>query len=185
MVTMLNPRQAKPHSEGVAVPNNFKSDDGQPLEFAPAPNLAQIGRWLIDECDEFEPLANFEITYLWKKEGGTPGGRPLLGKASKTSGEVRYFAESDFIIWLAADHCRAFGLSGEQFERVMFHQLMHCEIDLDGDVPKPKIRPHDVEMFIPELERYGPWTKELELLTNAAKQRTLPFAEPIPFRSRL
>jgi len=109
---------------------------------------------------------NYQIEYFWKQKGGMKGERPILGVAKKASAIIRHLTEADFVIEMAADHCRA--LANYEFEAALFHQLMHLgerEIeDTDADVAARRIpitRPHELEMFEAEITRYGLWSMSL------------------------
>lgn len=155
----------------IRVPSEI-SFSGQ--DFQPAPQIQDLAESLITRYPELANLEEARITYLWAREGGKTRGRSTLGKCIKASGLPKYFTEADYIIWLAADHCRAFGLSQQQIEALTFHELLHAQLDDSGEDPAWKVRPHDVEMFNEELLRYGAWTSELKSAKDAFEQSPLP-----------
>lgn len=143
--------------------------------FAEASTVAEIaGALLGRHGDRFGALRDLEISYLWKREGGKAGGKPTLGACVKTSGLALYFGRADFVIWLAADHCQAAGLSAWQYEALVYHQLAHAGVDKKG---KPTLYPHDFEGFRAELDQYGAWSQDLELMAR--------YTQPALFEARL
>lgn len=113
----------------------------------------------------FKHLADASISYLWKREGGSGGGKATLGKCIKMSGLARHYAKCDFTIWLAADHCRDLQFDALQLEALLFHELLHIgvEVNKDGQT-KLVIQPHDLEVFLAEIQAYGCWTSDLKRL---------------------
>ena len=150
------------------------NDNEQQDDYLPAHDVADVGARLIATCHELAHLHTARITYLWKREGGKSGGKLTLGKCKAVSGLERYWSESDFVIWLAADHAQTFNLDQRQIEALIFHELMHA--DIDDETARPKVRPHDVEAFVPEIERYGLWTSDLKDAGDAMRQAALPMA---------
>lgn len=151
----------------------FVDEEGRALDYLPAGDLEEIADLLIAaHADILHPLTDWRIKYLWRKEGGATNGAAVLGKCQKASGLVRYWADADFVIWLAADHLRDNRFTRYQVESLLFHELMHVEIDIaDG---KAGLRPHDAELFVEELIRYGLWAPDLRRVADAVRQ--LPLA---------
>lgn len=168
-------------TERIFIPTDadFPTDDSdRQAEYLPANDIADIGARLIATCEELAHLHTATINYVWKREGGKSGGKCVLGKCTALSGYARFLSEADFLIWLAADHAREFGMTTAQLEALTYHELMHADVDPDN--AKPKVRPHDVEMFVSEVERYGLWTSDLKDASDAMRQATLPMGL-VPF----
>lgn len=90
----------------VPPPDLFEQNDSR---FIAAPDLSVIAAALRKaDPDHFHHLASFEIAFLWKASGGGSRGKTTLGRTSKPSGLLHYFADADFVIWLAPDHLRDF-----------------------------------------------------------------------------
>lgn len=162
--------QRRAHVPGDA---QFKDDD----DFLESEALAQIGEALIDHWPELRFLQDAEIAYRWKRKGGKSGGRLTLGKCQKTSGALKHFAGVDFLVWIAADHARTYGLTNFQLEALVYHELKHASFEEDEDENSPTygtvkftIRGHDDELFWDELRRYGAWKPELERTGEAYEQ---------------
>lgn len=164
------------HTDTITIPG--EDDFFEEEEYRASPELTDLGRRLIESCEELAHLGRTPINYVWRKEGGETAGKAVLGKCTKLSGYARYLSEADFLIALSADHCRTFGLTTRQIEALMFHELLHATHDVKTG--KPKIRPHDVEAFLPEIARYGLWTSELKETSDVMRQATLPIGL-VPF----
>jgi hypothetical protein len=142
-------------------------------DFRDAPELAEIGAMLIDRHAElFDHINQYGIIvkYLWKQKGGAKAGNPTLGKCAKLSGATRYFAESDFLIWLAADHHTTFSATNRQVEAVIFHELKHVGAEIDEDTGELKgftTVGHELEIFKDEIDVYGLWRLEMQPIARA------------------
>lgn len=147
-------------------------DDG---EFAVSSALAARARVLISRHpDHLDHLNSLSVVYLWKKQGGKSKGRVVYGKCSKPSGLLKHFAETQFVIWLAADHCRAAGFDDRQLEALLFHEMLHTglsEVDENtGRGGGPTLVPHELEVFRAEVEIYGLWAPDLKSVGPAFHQ---------------
>lgn len=138
-------------------------------EWAESSALEELAEDLIAKWPELRFLDGYRIRVLWKENGGDSRGRLTLGKCSKPSGVARYFALCDWVIWLAADHCREMKFTDEQIEALLYHELKHCV--LVGKDQKPGIRGHDWEVFGDELHRYGFWNDGRSALKRAVQGR--------------
>lgn len=143
-------------------------------DFLPTPDLQDIAQVLIDRCTEFEHLLGQKIIYLWRREGGEQQGLATMGKCQKTSGLIKHFAESEWVIWLAADHVNSYSLMRGQVEALLHHELCHAGemIDKEGN-KKAKVIGHDFDGFIANVRRYGAWNENLKLCRNAWEQLSL------------
>lgn len=143
-------------------------------DYCEAPELAQQATALINLHDSFVSLANVNITYLWKKEGGHAKGKKRLGCTTKTTNLLGHFSKVDVVIWLAADHLAPDGsgiTSRKRTEACLYHELCHVLADEDeaGEL-KISLSPHDFEGFASELEFYGTWRSDLQVAEAAFKQ---------------
>jgi hypothetical protein len=133
------------------------------VDFAPAADLEKIADALISsDLAKFGHLRDVTVIYLWKASGGKSAGKLVLGKCQKASGLVAHFSEADWVIWLAADHCRDLGMSRWQVEAAVYHELNHAGADVD--TREPTVYPHDAEMFRAEIESYGLWKSDLRFV---------------------
>lgn len=129
--------------------------------------LTRLTRTLIATAPHFAWLRGWEeqIAVLWKRKGGTSGGKDVLGKCQPLSGTAKHFAGKRYLIWLAADTCRKARLTEQQLEAAVYHELCHLapgDIDEDtGEELPPKAVGHGWEGFSAELARYGAWQADL------------------------
>lgn len=136
-------------------------------EWVESEELRELAEELIGRWPELSFLAGFEIRVLWKAEGGASRGRLLYGKCAKPSGMTKYFALCDWVIWLAADNCRASLFDDRQIEALLYHELKHCAVV--GKDAKPGTVGHDFEVFADELRRYGFWNDGRKALGRAVQ----------------
>ncbi|MGN6811021.1 MAG: putative metallopeptidase [Thermomicrobiales bacterium] len=138
-----------------------------------APDLARIAGDLIAEFaeEEFRHLADVPIAYLWKREGGASGGLATYGKCSRRSGPARYDSQRHFLIWAAADHCRADGFTHRQMRALVYHELSPIGCDLATG--KLMVVGHDATVFYQELRRFGAWMPNLRTVGDVFEQLRL------------
>jgi hypothetical protein len=139
-------------------------------EYLEAPELEKIAGKIIEVHVGFSYLTELRVVYLWKEKGGTRLGKATLGKCQRPQGLLAKFCPADFIIWLGADHHRAFRSTRYQVEATVFHEM--CHTGEDGD-EEPVMEPHDYEGFVREVELYGLWRADLEKAHGAFKQLRL------------
>ncbi len=148
-------------------------DLGQPdRDFVVARYVERVAAALIARHQgRFRHLRDRKIEYLWRREGGQSKGKATLGRCERPGKLPKYYSEADFIVWLAADNCRAARLDAFQIEALICHELLHA-----GETEKGKttIAPHDFEGFIFEIEHYGLWMRDLEPLGRAVQGLQLP-----------
>lgn len=130
-----------------------------------APEIEAVAIELMQDHDDISWLQGYEIAYLWKALGGRSGGRAKLGACHLASGLVKHFSQVDWIIWIAADY--AVHLTPYQIEALVYHELLHCDVDIHGD---PAIQGHDIEAFTMEVLNYGVWKGDLFTLAAAFRQ---------------
>lgn len=152
----------------------FASEDDSELDFIKASDLETIGHRLIGEYEEFTHLRHLAVVFLWKREGGEKHGQAVLGKCTKPNGMVKHFSNADWVVWVAADHCRNYGLTDTQIEAICHHELLHAseKTDKNGNI-KPAVRGHDWEGFSQNVQRYGLWQENLKLAAQAFEQGRL------------
>lgn len=142
-------------------------------DFVDALDLARIASDLIEEFaeEEFRHLVDVPIAYLWKREGGSAGGLATYGKCSRLSGPARYYSQRHFLVWAAADHCRANGFTHRQMRALVYHELSHIGCDLATG--KLMVVGHDATVFYQELRRFGAWMPNLRTLGDVFEQLRL------------
>ena len=154
-------------------------------DFQEASELAEIGRELIATCDEFERIrwaikeTELQILYRWRKKAAKQNDRVKAGTLQKAGGLIRHLSESEYIVQIAADANR--GATNWHMEALVYHELRHIKIEVKligpkddpMPVPDPKVRAHDVEMFLSEVERYGLWRGDLGRALTTFQQAPL------------
>jgi hypothetical protein len=116
------------------------------------------------------------IAFLWKRKGGKKGDKGIWGKVSPVSGVAQYWGGVEYVVWLAADHCRKNRLGARQIEALLYHEF--CHFGQDPDTGEIKMVGHDAEVFAQEVREYGLWTVDLEPVADAFRQLPLtPFEE--------
>lgn len=136
------------------------SEFGEDDDYFVSSALANRAKILTDRHpDLFDHLDRLSVTYLWRKEGGKSKGLAVFGKCTKPSGLLKLFSESNFVIWLAADHCRDSYYGDAEIEQTLFHEMLHTGVsepdENTGRGGGPQMQPHQLEIFHAEIETYG------------------------------
>lgn len=143
-------------------------------DFQTAPDLERLTSRLIGKPDSrFAFLSGVRLSIVWKRKGGKYRGSAVMGKAQKASGLAKYWGETDFIVWLAADHLK--NRTADFIGNVLYHELLHIGVEPDKGIPI--LVPHDVEMFLAEVTDLGLWRAELEQAADVFRQMKLPFED--------
>jgi len=157
------------------LPAAIPEEDDFDSDFMASDELDEIGMKLIERYPELEHLTGVRIGYCWKKSGGETNGKATLGKCTKPSGLLLFYAHLDFVIWCAADHCAEWSFTNRQLEALLYHELSHAGIEVDKQgMLKYVVRPHDVEAFTGEVDRYGLWRDDLTRAKLSFDQAALP-----------
>jgi hypothetical protein len=152
-------------------------------EFHPGDHIQMVAEAIMAGCQELswltETEGQYSIAYAWKQKGGRKGETLVYGDTKKGSGYAGYLTGATWHIWMAADHCK--NLANYEFEAAVYHQLLHLgerEVEsTDEEVAShtiPVTRPHEVEMFAAEIDRYGFWLPGIrKISTSFASQLKL------------
>ncbi len=142
-------------------------------DFQSARGIAEIGDRFIETTEEFAHLRGIEVRYLWKRRGGLKGGAPRLGALQKPGGLTAYaLGHPQFILWLAADHCREAKLTNEQMDALIFDLLCRGVADPD-DHSAFRVAGPDYEGNVLTLDKFGFWHPDLRELGAHIKQLNL------------
>lgn len=165
---------AKEKPKRFPVPTSFAAD------FQDAPELEEIVRTLVGRYEEISWLCDYTVRVLWKAEAPAAGsGKETAGKCKLLSGELRYFVDADWLIWVAADHAFALEYTQRDIEALLFHELLHCTLKGKPGEERPAVKGHDVETFFDEMRRFGLWTPALRQVKRTVEQLSLDgFEEP-------
>lgn len=144
-------------------------------EFLEAPELERMAQTIIRQHAELAFLLDWDIRCLWKRDGS---GKEAMGRCRVLTGELAYFANADWLIWVAADIARDSLFGDHEVEALLFHELLHCKLKGKEGQEKPATRGHDFEAFAIEVERYGAWDVSLRRAHTAFRQLELGLAVP-------
>lgn len=155
----------------VPAPGTFVDRAGFETEFILAHDLEEIVAALIRVHDlRFQHFHDLRIAIRWKRSGGKSSGKRTFGKCVRAAGLLAHFSEMDFVIWLAADHCREANFTAYQVEALLYRQMLHIAVDDDGEVV---LAPPDFSGFRSEVEEYGDWQPDLSGARRAFDQLRL------------
>lgn len=128
-------------------------------DFLEAPAIETIADMLRERHNLPEGIT---FAYRWKRKGGKSADKAVLGKCVKLSGPAKHFAGVQFLIWLAADHCRDLKLDQGQYVNRIYHELLHAGVEIDEDTfdETPIVRGHDFEEFAAVVRDYGLWNDD-------------------------
>lgn len=146
-------------------------DEFDGADFMEASGLASIGRDLILSMPEFSNFQEAKIRYYWKRAGGKSQGQDKMGACQKPSGLLSFVMQSDFVIWLAADHVRSWAMQ-DKLEPLLYHELSHMGFDVDEatDEVTYRVVGHEFEGFTGEWDRYGSWRDALRRAEMSVSQ---------------
>lgn len=152
--------------------HHFIDEEGNETDFLMAHELRGIAVQLINRHEtRFSHLANAQFCVLWKRSGGEKARKATLGQTQRAGGLVRFFAETEFVIWLAADHLRTLEVTRQQLEALLFHEL--CHIAWDPQRGRRMLVGHDFQGFLAEVKEYGAWISDLEAAAKVMQQLPL------------
>ena len=105
------------------------------------------------------------IGYLISDQEKKKSGRSVLGECIKVKELYRPYVPHDFLIVIYEPN--TIGLTEEQVQILLYHELLHIGIDDEGENLKYIINPHDVEDFREVIDRYGiDWAKGMKQSTG-------------------
>lgn len=83
----------------------------------------------------------------------TSGGLTTYAECVKVKSEYKPYCPYDFLIIIYEPAC--VGLSDEQMEILMYHELLHIDVSEKDGEPVYKTRPHDLQDFKELVREYG------------------------------
>lgn len=120
------------------------------------PEYEELGIACINKYEELEGLKEHpcSIAYLGSDKQKSSRGMITYADCTKIPDKYKWMGEYDFMITVYERNCE--GLTDEQMEILMLHELMHIKVDENGDgTATYSIRDHDVQDFNAILERFG------------------------------
>lgn len=151
-------------------------DDFDGEEFLLSDELEALYAQLIrDYPSTHGHLPRVAVKLAWKARGGKSQGKEKLAYCQKLSGAAKFFAEAEFLIWLAADHVLDREMSDSQIRACVSHEMRHIgwEEGEDGEDGKAVIVGHDAELFFSEIVELGAWNEFIGLAAEAFSQAGL------------
>lgn len=127
-----------------------------------------------------EELRDARIALAWNTSWKPDvDGRLVLGKCKRASDLDRELAAFDFVILLLHGFWTHQGVTTLQRTALLDHELSHATLKLD-ERGEPVVdergrnvyrtRKHDIEEFAAIVERYGTYTRDLEVFARAIKR---------------
>ena len=84
--------------------------------------------------------------------------KTVFAECEKIPEKYKWSVPCDFTITVFLPNVERF--TEEQKEILMYHELLHVGIDVDGNEEKYRIIPHDIEEFRSVIEQFGlDWTE--------------------------
>lgn len=117
---------------------------------------AKIGVKLIQSEPIFNYIKESEVTigFLSSEHKKVSKGKQVLGQCEKVQDRYKWAIPCDFTITLFEPNLE--GLTDEQIEIVIYHELLHVGIERIGDGTEIySIVPHDLEDFKEVIDKYG------------------------------
>ena len=116
---------------------------------------ADIGADLIATEDALEYLRGADITiiYLESEHEKKENGKLVCGQCEKIPDKYKWAIPCDFTITVFTPNVERF--TEEQIRILLFHELLHIKLDVDGNETKYSVKPHDVEDFRYIIDRFG------------------------------
>lgn len=124
---------------------------------------AEIGTELIQAEPELKYIADSNVTiiYLSSEQEKKSNGKLIFGQCEKVPDKYKWAVPCDFTITVFEPNVERF--TDEQIRILLFHELLHVGIELDGNEEVYSIVPHDIEDFRLIIDRYGmDWNGEDE-----------------------
>lgn len=122
------------------------------FEEAPVQTIEFVESVMVNHFPELQGSL-IKVMYDLKKRKA--GGRPVLARIKKTNDELKAFATTDngtpydYVMFL--DKLVWENISPEDKEKLVFHELCHCQVDLEAN-DQFKIRDHEIQTFYAEIE---------------------------------
>ena len=116
---------------------------------------AEIAQELIENEPSLEYIRDSQVTimYLSSEHEKKESGKDIGGQCEKIPVKYKWAIPCDFTITVFEPNVERF--TDEQIRILLFHELLHVGIRLDGNEEEYFIVPHDVEDFKEILDRYG------------------------------
>ena len=124
---------------------------------------ANIGQRLIDTEKILQDIKESKATivYLSSQHKKIESGKVVHAQCEKIQDKYKWGLPADFTITVFEPNCM--GMTAEQIEILIFHELLHVKIDYKDGEEKYSIIPHDLEDFRYIIDRYGSHWDEVKI----------------------
>ena len=118
-------------------------------------HYAELSGELLQEEKALEYIKNSNVTiiYLSSQAERKNKGTLTLGECEKVPPKYKWAVPADFTITLFEPNIEK--LTEEQIKILLFHELLHVGIEVDGNEENYFVRPHDLEDFKLIIDRFG------------------------------
>lgn len=119
-------------------------------------HYAELGQALVEAEPLLAPIRESEATicYLGSDYAKRSKGRTVYGECERVAEKNKWAIPADFLVVVYEPNCA--GMDDEHLSRLLFHELLHVGIDVDGDgEERYSVRPHDLEDFRECVDRWG------------------------------
>ena len=116
---------------------------------------ANIGQRLIDTEKILQDIKESKATivYLSSQHKKIESGKVVHAQCEKIQDTYKWGLPADFTITVFEPNC--IGMTQDQIEILIFHELLHVKIDYKDGEEKYSINPHDLEDFRYIIDRFG------------------------------
>ena len=116
---------------------------------------AALAAVVIEEHEDLHWLrqSDIDIGYAGSDVEKKRGGKYVLGECHLVPDPWTAWCPHDFAIVIYEPNIE--GMSEDQLKILLYHELLHVDMDERNGKPVYKIRPHDVEEFREIIDKYG------------------------------
>ena len=118
-------------------------------------DLADLAFELINSDPMLEHIKESEVCigYLTSDLEKMSNGNPVFGECEKVPAKYRWAIPYDFTVTIFSPNVERF--TDEQMRILVLHELLHVDIEKDGNEERYRCAPHDVEDFVAIVKKYG------------------------------
>ena len=123
----------------------------------------RLAKQLIREMPELRYIAESRVrlVFLSSDMEKKKGNKAVLGQCEKIPDKFKWRIPYDFMITVFEPNVERF--DRDKTKILLFHELLHVGIEVDGNEEKYFVREHDYEEFAEIMRRYGiDWSEDVE-----------------------
>ena len=131
----------------------------------------EIGMRLIQEREELQDIrdAKISVIFLASEHEKKQSGKVVYGQCEKVPEKWKWSVPCDFTITIFEPNIVF--MNQHQLEILIFHELLHIGIDIEGD--KFYVVPHDLEDFKTIIKQYGPdWADPIHMSNDSESEKS-------------